>query len=395
MFKQSPIATAMLIIAFCGVATADTVSKVNGSDTFIAGSTVTEVIEADRDLFLAGRAVTAKGQAGGDSHVAGFDVDIETDSAADLYATGATVSVRGTVGEDLTAAAYTLRTAQTAQIDGNARLMGRSVTIDGPIKGDLSVAASEVVLNAAIGGQAMITAKSITFGPNAKIAGKLSYSSPEPIAVPERVIAPNNVSFEKLTASDRFEDLRKGWGNMEYPILPTFLSMFAAFLVTLGFFIILGAIFLTFLPKPVETMRKSIAARPGQIMLVGIVGLSILIGLGPIAALTIIGIPLLPIVILAIIIAWALGYMLGAYAIAQRLLEGFWGVDDASKPLRLGAFAVMICAIVLLNFIPFVGWIANYTLVLLGIGAMTNALFDSMLGNPGLAMDVDMNPIEG
>jgi hypothetical protein len=103
---------------------------------------------------------------------------------------------------------------------------------------------------------------------------------------------------------------------------------------------------------------------------------------------------LLPIVILAIVLAWTLGYMLGAYAIAQRVLESFWGVDDASKPMRLVAFAVMICAIALLNFIPFVGWVANYTLVLLGIGAMTSLIFDRVLGNPGLALDVDMKPLE-
>jgi hypothetical protein len=37
---------------------------------------------------------------------------------------------------------------------------------------------------------------------------------------------------------------------------------------------------------------------------------------------------------------------------------------------------------------------ANYTLVLLGIGAMTRALFLYFIGNPGLALDVDMKPIE-
>jgi hypothetical protein len=47
-----------------------------------------------------------------------------------------------------------------------------------------------------------------------------------------------------------------------------------------------------------------------------------------------------------------------------------------------------------LNFIPFVGWVANYTLVLLGIGAMIRALFFYFIGNPGLALDVDMKPIE-
>jgi len=181
-------------------------------------------------------------------------------------------------------------------------------------------------------------------------------------------------------------------------MLPTFMSMFAAFLVTLAFFVIIGAIFLTFLPKPVEAMRRSVAARPGQIFLIGIVGLSILFGLVPISALTIVGIPLVPVVLLTIVVVWTLGYMLGAFAVAQRLLDAFWDDDTPDdtrgNALRLAAFAVVICAIALLNFIPFVGWIANYTLVLLGIGAMTNAVFDRMIGNPGLATNVDMEPIK-
>lgn len=397
MRKLAQLITTVLALgaASTSAAMADTVTRMNGSDTFIAGSTVSETVDAQRDVFMAGWvAVTAKGAAGGDTHFAGFDLDIETDSAADLYAIGVSVAVRGPVGEDLTASGFTLRTTQTAVTEGNARLMGSSVTIDGPVKGDLSVTASEVVLNAPVGGAALIVAKTITFGPNAKIAGALSYASPDPISVPERVIAPAQVTYEMLPDKNAFQGMRDGWDKMEYPVLPAFMSMFAAFLITLAFLIVVGAIFLTFLPKPVERMRKSIAAQPGQIFLIGIVGLSILFGMGPITALTIIGIPLLPIVLLATLLAWALGYMLGAYAVAQHLLDGLWGQTEASKPARLVAFAAVICAVALLHFIPFVGWVVNYTLVLLGIGAMTNALFDWIIGNPGLAMDVDMNPIE-
>ncbi len=51
-------------------------------------------------------------------------------------------------------------------------------------------------------------------------------------------------------------------------------------------------------------------------------------------------------------------------------------------------FAAAIIFISLLNFIPFVGGVANYTLVLLGVGAMTRALFLWLIGNPGVAFDV-------
>jgi hypothetical protein len=97
---------------------------------------------------------------------------------------------------------------------------------------------------------------------------------------------------------------------------------------------------------------------------------------------------------LFIVIAWTLGYALGAYAVAMRVWEGFGGADDPSSGARLLVFGAAISAIALLNFIPFVGWIANYTLVLLGVGAMTKAVFNYLLGNPGQAFDIDMKPID-
>jgi hypothetical protein len=139
-------------------------------------------------------------------------------------------------------------------------------------------------------------------------------------------------------------------------------------------------------------MQKAIQARPGQVFLLGVVGLSMLFGMVPIIALTLFGIPLLPIVLLAIITVWTFGYALGAYAVAQRMMQAFGGKEEANSLIRLGAFAGVLIMVAILNFIPFLGWIINYTLVLLGIGAMTGAVFNRMLGNPGLSLDVDMKP---
>jgi ABC-type uncharacterized transport system permease subunit len=61
--------------------------------------------------------------------------------------------------------------------------------------------------------------------------------------------------------------------------------------------------------------------------------------------------------------------------------------------LFTGALAVIVVAF--LNFIPFVGWVVNYTLVLLGVGAMTAGLLSIWITDPDPALDVDMqNPID-
>jgi hypothetical protein len=43
-----------------------------------------------------------------------------------------------------------------------------------------------------------------------------------------------------------------------------------------------------------------------------------------------------------------------------------------------------------LNFIPFVGWVVNYTLVLLGVGAMTGGTLALFIPDPDPALDLDM-----
>jgi hypothetical protein len=141
-------------------------------------------------------------------------------------------------------------------------------------------------------------------------------------------------------------------------------------------------------------MRRSIADAPGQILLLGVIGLSMLFGMVPITAMTIVGIPFVPVVVLAIVVAWTLGYALGAYSVAMRIWAALGGSEAPSNIARLLVLAGAIIFVALLNFIPFVGWVANFTLVLLGIGAMTRAIFQSMLGNPDVALDVDLKPLE-
>lgn len=373
---------------------ADTVAKTNGSDRFVAGDTVIDRDPGQGDTFVAGRSVSARGISAGDLHVCGFDVEVEADTQEDLYAVGSGVSLRGTVGEDVSAFGFTVRTAPSSKVAGNARLFGDTVTIEGPVSGALSAVGRSVVLNAPIEGDVWIVARQLSFGPDAKIGGTLVYSSKDQIAIPERVITKERVTFEKLSESKIWDEMNEDREFGEYLALPTFMSVFSAFLITLIFFIILGAIFLTFSPKTVETMRKGIAARPGNSVLLGVVGLSMLFGMVPITAMTVVGLPFVPIVVLLIMVTWTLGYVLGAYAVAVRIWGAFGGPETPSKPARLLALAVAVTCVTILNFIPLVGWVINFTLVLLGVGAITIQIFEWLIGNPGYALDVDMKPIE-
>ncbi len=391
MFTFTTALAAITALGLSSACLAETVSTRNGDDTFFAGSQLSQAVDTVGDTFMAARAVNVNGASQGDLHIAGFDISVGTEVLEDLYALGGAVVIRSTIAEDLTAAGFSLRTESSSLTKGNARLLGNTVTIEGPIHGALSVIGSDVILNAAIDGDARILAQTLSFGPDAVISGTLTYSTKEKITVPDRVAAAERVTYEKISNGRVWEE----WQDMgkDMPAFPTFMSVIFAFVVSILFFLVLAALALGFMPERLSKMRRSVTDAPGKIFLLGVVGLSVLFGMVPITAMTIVGIPFVPVVVLVIIVVWTLGYALGTYSVAIRLWMGLGGVTDPSNIARLLVFAAALLFVGLLNFIPFIGWVANFTLVLLGIGAMARPALQSLLGRSGVALDVDQKPI--
>ncbi|SFS55411.1 hypothetical protein SAMN04488040_0905 [Sulfitobacter marinus] len=375
---------AAMIIA--GQAVAETAERTLGDDIFRAGDT-TMPVQGARDVFATGTTVTLQGEIAEDAHAVGFDVDAEVATGGDLYLIGFSVSLRGSVGGDLNASGFRVRTAPDANVVGNARLAGGQVTIDGPVGGALMAAGGKVTLNAPVGGDVLMTGETLEFGKDARIDGRLTYSAPTRLNIPTDVIAADRVTFEPYHRGDVMKDARDMWSDWENPVLPTFMSMFSAFLVTVAFFVVIGALFLTLVPNRVRALRRKIEARPGKALLFGVVGLSILVGLVPISAMTVIGLPLVPIVLLGVVAIWTLGYILGAYALTIRVLHSFGSDENPKIWVRLLALVAGVTFASLLNFIPVIGWIANFALVLLGIGGMTIVLFERMGGDTGPVLD--------
>ncbi len=373
--------------------TAEQVSREHGGDTFLAGEAVTETLAATGDVFAAGTVVTTSGTTSGDTHVAGYDVDIRTQTGGDVYAAGSSVSIDAPVGDDITAAGFSVRSTDAAVTQGNVRFFGRTLTIEGPVAGALTAFGGTVHLNAPVSGDAWIAAETLTFGPEARIDGSLTLSADEGVTVPARVIAPERITREAWDTREMYREFDRSWDSVELPLLPVWLSLFSAFLISTIFLLLLAAIFLTFMPERVEKMRRRVTRQPLQTFLLGVIGLSALFGMVPVTALTVIGLPFVPFALLLIIVAWTLGYLLAAYAVARRLWVAFDGSDEPSTVMKLVIIALAIVVVAVLNFIPFVGWVVNYTLVLLGVGAMTAAMLSVFIPDPDPALDVDMqNP---
>lgn len=362
----------LLLIVLASPAWSDDPVARNGSDTFLSAQAALPAADASGDLFATGGSVALRGSAQGDVHVMGFSVEVEIPAPLDLYAAGGSVSLRAPVGSDLSAAGFSVRSGPEAVVSGNARLLGGSVVIDGPVRGALTVAGGEVTLNAPVGGDVLIVTGALTMGPEAQIGGRLVYATPSPAEIPASVIAPERVTWRRSGETGWTWGRPGDWHPM--PALPAFLTLFSGTLLVVGFLTLLGAATLLIAPALVERLRQSAASRPGPTLLSGFFGLSTLFGLVPVSALTLIGLPLVPIALLLIVLVWTFGYLLGAHVLATAVIAAS-GRAQPGPPARILALMVMLAVLAALNFIPFIGWMLNIGVMLFGLGAIAAPLF--------------------
>lgn len=340
-----------------------------GGDVFVAGASASINAPSPRDAFVSGFSSSLDGDVAGDGHAAGFDVNVDGNIRGDLYVVGASISVNGSVGEDLTATGFSVRTGADASVGGNARIAAGSIVVSGPVSGSLAATGGTVQLNGAVAGDATLAGAEIKFGENARIGGRLTYHAPSQIDIPASVAPADRVSFVPIENAEGWRDMAE---KHAWSFWPSFLSVVSAFVVTLVFLLVVAAVLIGFAPSTVERCRAAALARPGRSLLAGFLVLAMLIGLVPVSAVTIIGIPLIPVVILAIVAAWILAYLLGAYAIALRLATALFAPVRGNAE-RIAALAAGLVVLAILNFIPVLGWLINLAIMLYGLGAIAIA----------------------
>lgn len=366
------IAAFIALSLFSVTATAEQKIRSIGGDVFVSGSSPSLSVDAPRDAFSAGMSPVVDATVLGDLHIAGFDVNTKGKIGQDLYAVGASIDIDSQITNDATIAGFSVHLTDRASVGGNVRIAAGTANIESPVSGSLAASAGELKINALVTGDAHLVAGDISFGKDARINGQLRYSAPEKIDIPASVVSNDRVQFTRVTESEVMREVRKGVDETVPSMWPSSVAMIVGLLITLAFFLTIAALFMAFSPERVESLSQRISRSPGKALLFGFIGLATLIGFIPVSMITIIGIPLIPAVMLAIVVAWMLGYLLGAYAISVRV-AGVMEMSPQTPPARLLALAVGLVVIAMLNYIPIAGWILNFAVVLLGLGAMTAA----------------------
>jgi hypothetical protein len=350
------------------VAHADEVNLTFGGDQYTAGQNATVETAVAHDAFAAGYDVSLTAPVSGDAHLAGFYVSSGSEVSGDLYAAGFSVTVTGNVGGDLTAFGNSVTLRPSAPVPGNVRAGGQSVVIGSPVSGSALITAQNLTLDTAISGDLRFLGEALSFGPNAKVAGKVLIQGPKELSVPASVASADRVSFQQVASPNYMSEAGKTAETVVKGFWPAFWTMAMWWAVLLA----IGAAFIALMPRGVTAMQIVAEKRPFRDLGLGVLAFASVVGLVPVFALTLVGIFLLPFVLVFVFVSSSLAYLAGVYFAGLRLAKAFMPV--VSNTQKLGVLAVAIIAAALIGMIPVAGWLASLAFVAFGFGAIAMVL---------------------
>ncbi len=306
-------------------------------DLFSAGGSVNVIGAVEKDLFAAGGNVTVLNPVGDDARLAGGNVVVNTSIGGDAVIAGGTISV----GKDTT-------------VGGDLWAAGGAITIEGTVSGKAKIMGGEVLLNGVIAGDVTVRAgKKLTFGPDARVTGAITYSGREEAVVQDGAQV-GKISFTRTEQDNkRFH----------------FARIFTIFLlVKLIALFIAGLFLLKLFHKTSTTIVSSAYSQFWANLGIGVVGgivfpiLSILLlitGVGTYVGLLLLIWFIFALLVTGIVTVFFIGSLLQKWIRKKQEIMPTW------QTVLWGVLGGLI-----LGFIPFVGWIAIWVAHAASFGAV-------------------------
>ena len=346
----------------------------------------------DGDYMGFGGHVAVEHRVGVDATLAGGTVEVNAPIGDDLRVAGGTVVIKAPVGGELYAAAGDLRLAPEGRVAGDAAVAGGNIAIDGRIGGSLRAAARTIVINGEVAGDVRLNAQQIALGPKAKIGGTLSYRSKEPMSRAEGAVVVGAVtdssSERRARRAERDADagvdddgpMSRGW-------MPMGIGSVFGYLMLLA----LAALMLWLAPRFASRAAGAVAGSPWRSLGLGLLLVLAMPLIAVLLVLTLLGIPFALALLAFYPLLTLLGFVVAAVALGQRLSGAFRSAPAATSPSPLpalapsallptapapsfGLAALGLLVLMLLGWLPFIGWLLLSLATLAGLGAIVLAI---------------------
>jgi cytoskeletal protein CcmA (bactofilin family) len=289
----------------------------------------------------------------------GSHVDITEAVEGPLHIAAGRIRIDAPVDGSVRLAGGKVDLAPGAAIAGDASIAGGTITVTGTVKEDLHAAGGTVTINGSVGGDASIAAGTLDLGPEARIAGKLTFRGGELRRDPAAQVGGGVVQHLRdrshrhpRTAVERFT---RGW-------------------LWTGGLLVLAALIAAALPGPSRRMAQELRERPWLTPLLGLVALTSIPVAAVLLMITIIGIPIGLLALIGYAALLLVGYVWLAVVVGGLLLDRVKPETAALTAWRVGAAVLAMLALAILARLPFVGGLVAFVALIVGVGMIVGAL---------------------
>ncbi|MDH5360930.1 MAG: hypothetical protein OEX03_10215 [Gammaproteobacteria bacterium] len=323
------------------------------SDTYAAGGTVFSTAAIRGDLFATGGTVIIDGSVDADLLVMGGDININASIGDDARITAGTAIFNSVIAGDLLFAGGQLTLSPKTVVQGYTWLAGGQLDLAGQFHNSLNAVGGMITLSGHFLSDVELEADRIIIGPDTQIDGRLVYRSPQEATIDPSARIAGEILYEPIET----QSAGKGPKIFFYVSL-----MFTAILFYL--------LFSGFSNRSANLLRQEYLKSLGF-------GLLFLL-LVPVLAFISMGIVIglwLGLILLAIYaIALLTGSFLGMIFTAE-FLSGLVHFDISSKIKRMFSILLAYVLLALLQYIPVLGGLTSFVILLSGLGAGSMLLY--------------------
>ena len=130
---------------------------------------------------------------------------VEWQTGDDVFAAAEELTFDRKVKGVLTAAGQIVILTRDAKIGGDTWIAARRVAVEGELEGDLSIRAQEALINGAVKGNVTFYGLDLSFGPDAEIAGNVTYYSPSAARIDKGAKVAGEINGEDFAVSRSIE----------------------------------------------------------------------------------------------------------------------------------------------------------------------------------------------
>ncbi len=331
-----------------------------GRETNIAGT-------LDGDLFALSRRVIVNGNITGGASIIAEKGRIKGVVGRSIRFIGRILEIDGEIKGDVLFMGQELRINPSGKVDGEIYSGSSTVRIDGTVNGPVHIGCNEFIFSGEIASDLFLKAREISLE-GGKIEGKLEYWSKKQVKIPEGMVAGGALFHKYIKHPEKA--LGKGKLTQKKRGAPFFFTKTGFRIAWFISALFLGYLIFLLFPSQVKTFASELIERPLRTFLLGTAGLILIPILILLFLVIIFTIPMDLVILPLYFIGLYLGKLLAGLAIGILVLK--WIFRKEITPWI--TYPVGLVILVLLSFIPYIGWFLMLIARLWGFGAFFHKL---------------------